>query len=76
MRPFDGYDDDVDEFDDTAYGGVDAIRHLIDETQREEKRFSRRRRRPDKHDWSSSDDFDDYDEEEFDGFAGLDFEHH
>ena len=75
MRPPDDYDD-VNEFDDTAYGDLDSIRHLIDEAQRKEERFSRRRRRPDKHDLSSNDDFDDYDEDEFDGFSGLDFEHH
>ena len=76
MRPSDGYYDDVDEFDDTGYGGINAIRHLIDETQREEKRFGRRHRRPDKQDWSLYDDFDEYDEVEFDGHSGLDLGHH
>jgi hypothetical protein len=76
MCPPDDYYDDVDDFDDTAYGGISAIRHLFDETQRDEKRFGRRHRRLDKQDWGLHDDFDDYDEDEFDGFQGLDFEHH
>lgn len=76
MRPLDSYYNNVDEFDDTAYGGADSIRYLINETQREEKRCGRRRRRPEKQDRGAYDDFDDYDEDEFDGFSGLDFEHH
>ena len=76
MRPSDGYFDNVDEFDDTAFGGVNAIRHLIDETQREERQLGKRHRRPDKQGWGSYDDYDDYDEVEFDRYSGLDFDHH
>lgn len=74
MRPSNGYYE-FDEVDDIPIGGIGAIRHLIDETQREEKRFGRRHCRPDKQDWGTHD-FDDYDEVEFDRFTQLNIDHH
>ena len=75
MRPFDGYYEDVDEFDDAVHGGVDTIRQLIDDIRRDERRFNRRHHRLDKQDRDLYDDFDDYDEDEFDKFSGLNFDH-
>ena len=93
MRPFDDDFDDFDEYeefeeiDELGYGGVQAIRRMIqdrtrDEHQFEEYRQARRngKRRRKYDDWSKYDDFDDedcfdYNPDEFDRYSGLDIGH-
>lgn len=88
MRPYDSDDSEFDELDDFGYPDVRAIRHMVNQKQREELRSRGRRRgqslrrdpRPEE-DWSDYEsyddsDFDDYDADEFDSYSGLEFDQH
>ena len=74
MRP---YDTDYDDLDDFEVSGVRAIRHMINERQRDELRLRGRRLVGPlgKDHWSDNewDDFNDsdYDADEFDKYSGL-----
>lgn len=94
MRPFDDDFDDFDEYeefeeiDELGYGGVQAIRRMIQDRKRNEYQFEedRRGRQKGKHrrkhdDWSKYDDFDssdyfEYNADEFDRYSGLDVGHY
>jgi hypothetical protein len=82
MRPF------YDEFDDFDFGDDDVVSKIMREQEREERRLASKRRRgstkKQRHeafepqdDFSDDDDFevyDDYDDEEFDTYSGLDLD--
>lgn len=88
MRPHDSNYDEFDDFDDFGYPEVRAIRHMVNERQRDElgPRGRRRSRLSEKdrwqdEEWSSYDDYDDndygdYNADEFDTYAGLIIDQH
>jgi len=77
MRPYDSDYDDFDEFDDFEVSGIRAIRHMMNERQRDELRLRGRRRAGPSgkgswsdNEWGDFNDFD-YDADEFDKYSGL-----
>jgi len=80
MRPFDIDYDEIDEFDEFGYGGIEAIRRMAKSRERLEERLEGRKRpghaRRDPWDNNDCGLYDGYDEDEFDRFAEMSFRHH
>lgn len=72
MRPHDTDYDDFDDIDDFGVPGIRAIRHMMNESQREELSLQGR-----SHPGPAGKDrWRDYDADEFDRFSGLTIDNH
>ncbi len=82
MRSHDGYYD-FEESDNIGYDGIEELRRMVREKQRQAKRRVHSRAEkarwdddlPKYNDYDDNSD-DDYNEEEFDRFSGVSFDHH
>ena len=80
MRPFDSDYNEIDEFNEFGYGGIEAIRRVAKNRQQLEQQLEGRKRRGharkdpwDEDFWGQ---YDGYNEDEFDQFSGINLGHH